>query len=60
MSRKLTNKIEFDSPATVAELIEALEDLRAAVGSDAIVRTRNRADFHALGGRIKSISAERA
>lgn len=39
MARKRTPKIEFSSPATVAELIEAAEDLRAAAGPDALVRT---------------------
>lgn len=32
------SKIEFDSPATIAELIEALEDLRARYGNDARIR----------------------
>jgi hypothetical protein len=39
MARKdSANKIEFDSPATTSELIEALEDLRSRFGNDAPVR----------------------
>lgn len=32
------NKISFDGPATIAELIEALEDLRAQHGNGATPR----------------------
>lgn len=39
MARRDTSlKIEFDSPATVGEMIEALEDLRSRVGDKALVR----------------------
>lgn len=59
MGRKEATLIEFDSPATVAELIEALEDLRARVGPDAVVRTRGFVEFNSRGPRVKAISADR-
>lgn len=52
-------RIEFDTPATVGELIEALEDLRARFGADAIVRTTNYVEFNTAGTRVKSVTASR-
>jgi len=57
MARKPT-AIEFSEPATIAEMIEALEDLRARYGPDAQVRTRNYIEFNAAGGRVSAITAE--
>lgn len=51
--------IEFEPCATVADLIEAVEDLRAKVGPDAIVRTRSAGGaFDKHGPRVRSITAE--
>lgn len=58
MGRKESTLIEFDSPATVAERIEALEDLRAKVGPDAVVRVVGFVEFNSRGPRVKGISAE--
>jgi hypothetical protein len=59
MARVAAHQISFDSPATVAELIEALQDLRAQVGNDALVRMTGFIEFHQHGPRIKSVSAEK-
>jgi hypothetical protein len=59
MSRTTVNKIEFDEPATIGELIEALEDLRAAVGNDAQPRVTGFIELNTNGPRVKAISAER-
>jgi hypothetical protein len=58
MPRKTSTKIEFDGPATIAELIEALEDLRAQVGPKATPRVAGFIEFNANGPRVKAISAE--
>lgn len=60
MGRKPANtKVEFDAPATVAELIDALEDLRASVGSDALVRVTGFIEFNPDGPHVRAISAHR-
>ncbi|WP_410676683.1 hypothetical protein [Amycolatopsis sp. cmx-4-68] len=60
-------KIEFDGPATIAELIEALEDLRAKAGPDATPHVSGCLEIDlARGPRVAAIcvdlptSAERA
>jgi hypothetical protein len=51
------SKIEFDSPATVAELLDALEDLRARIGPNALVRVTGFIEIHGDGPHVKAISA---
>lgn len=54
-----TAKIEFDSPATIAELIEALEDLRAKAGPDATPRVVGCIEFDLINGpRVRAISVD--
>lgn len=52
-------KIEFEGLATVGEMIEALEDLRARVGPDAEVRVTPKSEFSSKGMRVKAVTAER-
>ncbi|RSD26363.1 hypothetical protein [Amycolatopsis eburnea] len=53
-----TAKIEFSEPATVAELIEALEDLRAKAGPDATPRVAGFLEFDLNGPRVRAISVD--
>lgn len=53
---KTTQKIEFDSPATIDELIEALTELRATAGGDNTPRARTTIGFNADGGHITRIT----
>lgn len=59
MARKTSkiHKIEFDEPATIAELIEALEDLRASHGPNAVPRVAGFLEFNANGPHVKAVSA---
>lgn len=51
--------VDFDQPPTIAQLIEALEDLRASCGPDAVPRVTGQLEFHMRGPRVASVSAER-
>ena len=52
-------KIEFDGPATIAELIDALEDLRAKAGPDATPRVQGYIEIDLLRGpRVRAISVD--
>ncbi|GLZ36228.1 hypothetical protein Lesp02_84150 [Lentzea sp. NBRC 105346] len=51
------HRIEFDSPATIDELVEALTELRATFGGDATPRVRVKASFNADGGHIVKVTA---
>lgn len=53
-----TAKIEFDGPATIAELIEALEELRAKAGPDATPRVQGCIEFDLRGPRVAAISVD--
>lgn len=53
-----TAEIEFDAPATIAELIEALEDLRAKAGPDATPRVLGCLEFDLRGPRVRAISVD--
>jgi hypothetical protein len=59
MSSHAVHTIRFDQPATVADLLEALEDLRAQVGPDAVVRVTGVIEFNINGPRVAAISADR-
>lgn len=52
-------KIEFDDPATINELIEGLEDLRAHYGNDAVVRVTVVPEISMKGVRVKAVTADR-
>jgi hypothetical protein len=60
MSRVTHNVITFDAPATVAEMIEALEDLRAQYGPEARVRVTGFMKGNDLlkGPHVKTVMAE--
>lgn len=51
------HKIEFDQPATIAELIEALEDLRDQVGPGWLVRSTGFIELHKDGPHVRTITA---
>jgi hypothetical protein len=52
-------KIEFDGPATIAELIEALEDLRAKAGPDATPHVLGCLEFDLQRGpRVQALSVD--
>lgn len=59
MTAHATHTIRFTTPPTVAETLSALEDLRAQVGPDAVVRVTGVIEFDVRGCRIASLSAER-
>lgn len=55
-----TPKIEFDPVMTVADMIEAGEDLRARFGPDAEVRVTCAVEFDLQNGpRVTAVTAER-
>jgi hypothetical protein len=56
---QMTEKVSFDSPPSLDELIDALDALREKAGGDAVPRVRVTAEFNANGGRVKSVSADR-
>lgn len=53
------SKIEFEGLATIADMIEACEDLRARFGPDAEVRVTCKSEFNTQGMRVKAVTAER-
>lgn len=55
-----TAKIEFDPYATLADLAEAVEDLRARFGNDAHVRALGTMEFNMAGPHIASLTAHPA
>jgi hypothetical protein len=54
-----TPKIEFEDVMTVADMIEAAEDLRARFGPDAQVRVTCKVEFNPEGQRVTAVTAER-
>lgn len=58
MARKAKiQAIEFDSPATVDEMISALTELREQVGGDATVHVVGWMEINANGSRVRKIVA---
>jgi hypothetical protein len=52
-----THTIQFDQPATIAETIEALEELRIMLGPEALVRVTGFVEFNVAGVHLKAITA---
>lgn len=58
MPRKKISKVEFDGPATIGDLIEALEELRDEHGADAVPRFTGVIEFNLNGQRVAALSVE--
>lgn len=56
MARKKISKVEFDGPATIDDLIEALEELRNEHGADAVPRFTGVIEFNLHGSRVAALS----
>ena len=56
MARKKISKVEFDGPATIGDLIEALEELRDEHGTDAVPRFTGLIEFSVHGQRVAALS----
>lgn len=59
MAGRQIQKIQFDVPPTVADLADAVEDLRSLVGPNAVVRVLGVIEFDLNGTRIAAITASR-
>lgn len=49
--------IEYDSPATIDETIEGLQELRLEQGGDAIVHVLGWMEINAHGSRVRKLTA---
>lgn len=54
------HRIEFTAAATIDELIEALQELKAKAGGSATPRARTTVTFNADGGHVTRLTAESA
>jgi hypothetical protein len=56
LPHKKISKVEFDGPATINDLLEALEELRDEHGGDKVPRFTGVIEFNINGQRVAAIS----